>query len=591
MDISTPPSVKLAARLAAMGTRWSPPPSRAEKIIATAEGQFSDPTNMVRAAWRKHSQGFFVFSRAAHDFSDYESFVTKLLFMLAGFGRIERTQCEELLASVVYAGGKATLEGNALADDINDYVAVHQLIKNGDKNFVPKPLQDYAEAISNFIRTNRSPDSPEPLRNWINQYVDPDQAEISAGSQLFSETPGPYGLPLGIDPTTNRELFYVGEASLLTIAPPGKGKTQCHVLPTLARYEGPAIVLDIKGECYDHTADWRRRHVGQVIVFDPTRPDQSASYNPLAFVSDEPDELWESARFLSDLLVISRNSMDPTWENQGKDLLTLIIAFVVQTHARGERQMSSVLDFLGTIGLSDMLAFVAEKDNNFPSAMRRVAARFSQMAKVSAKQFEGVLSGASQHMQIWEGPKLERVTSRVDWQPSDFRSTPYPTLYLCVPPNAVETYAPILRIIVAQHVRLLMASASKPQAPILFLLDELPRLGYMEPVRQALEVGRSYGIKLWMIAQYADQLIHAYPGVGEGMMESCDVRMYMNPSASTADRLSKAFGKKKNVFDGSKGPALEPSEIMGPKYRESIFALAANEKPMILRKKYHFHTK
>jgi type IV secretion system protein VirD4 len=587
MDKNTPPSAKLAARLASLSAP-SPVQSQAETVIAAAEAHFADPMNMVGADWRL-DQGLFYFSRPVHDFSDYEAFVVKFVLILIGLGLIEDRQAENLLASAVYAGGKAAMKGQSTAAYIGDFVAVHQLVGKGNEHYVPKKLDELSEQITSLIRAQRGPDSPAALRAWINQHVDPGPSGTMPASALFSEQRGPYGLPLGVNPTTGRELFYVGEASLLTVAPPGKGKTQCHVLPTLARYQGPVIALDIKGECYAATSEWRRQHVGPVIMFDPTRPDQSASYNPLAFVSNDPDELWESARFLSDLLVVSQNRTDPTWENQGKDLLTLIICFVVKHHPQEEHVMGSVLNFLGTIGLDDMLAFVADPEHKFPGSMRRVAARFSQMAKLAAKQFEGVLSGASQHLQIWEGPKVERVTSRSDWRPADFRSAPFPSLYLCIPPNAVETYAPILRVIVAQHVRLLMRSATKPPAPILFLLDELPRLGHMEPVRQALEVGRSYGIKLWMIAQYADQLIHAYPGVGEGMMESCDVRMYMNPSASTADRLSKAFGKKNNIFDGSKGPALEPSEIMGPQHRESIFTLAANEKPMILRKKYYFH--
>ena len=127
-------------------------------------------------------------------------------------------------------------------------------------------------------------------------------------------------------------------------------------------------------------------------------------------------------------------------------------------------------------------------------------------------------------------------------------------------------------------------------APILFLLDELPRLGRMEPVREALEVGRSYGIKLWMIAQYAEQLVQAYPGVGEGMMDSCDVRMYMNPSPSNAERVIKTFGAPKNVLTNHKKPVLELGEVLGPAHRDSIFVLAANEQPKILRKQF-FHRK
>ncbi|WP_205387747.1 cell envelope integrity protein TolA, partial [Pseudosulfitobacter sp. DSM 107133] len=83
-----------------------------------------------------------------------------------------------------------------------------------------------------------------------------------------------------------RDVNYNGEKSLITIAGPGSGKTQCHVLPNLNSFEGAAIVLDVKGECYDKSASWRREHVGPVFAFAPSNPDASQKYNPLQLMSE-----------------------------------------------------------------------------------------------------------------------------------------------------------------------------------------------------------------------------------------------------------------------------------------------------------------
>lgn len=556
------------------------------RFIEMAENAFREPTEIINAGW-KIKQGSYVFSRPAYQFSDYEKFVFQFTMLLAGIGSIDRPTAEHLIASVTYSEGKAEFKGHAFDD--YDGAALYMLIKEGSEHFVPRKLATFSNLISEKIREHQAPDEPPVLRAWLARYVPPPaRAELS--SELFSETPGPLALPLGLNPANGKTVHYIGEASLLTIAPSGKGKTQCHVLPTLNSYQGPAIVLDIKGECFEQTSAWRDANVGPVIRFNPVEPENSANYNPLAFVDDHPDELWESARFLAELLVVTRSQHDPTWESQGKDLLTLMIAYVVALNEPGARTMNLVLDLVATIGLDDMLGTVGNPESPFPSAMKRVAARFGQMSKAAPKQFEGVLSGASQHLQVWEGPKLERVTSRCDWQPEDFATAPCPTLYLCIPPNAIETYAPVLRVIIGQHVRRLMRLDTKPAAPILFMLDELPRLGRMEPVREALEVGRSYGIRLWMFAQYAEQIAHAYTGVGDGMMENCDVRMYMNPPSAVADRIARAFGKADNVLDNSKRWVLEAADIMGPAHRESIFTLGANETPLVLKKNF-FHAR
>lgn len=590
MNSKLTPSERLNARLAAM-KQSSPPVSdpsiddAAAKYIAMAEGSFSDPIEVIRAKWTRQRPDPFIFSRPVYEFSEYEAFVYKLMMVLAGLGRIGRDQAEILAATATYAAGKAIIKRSAPPLIGHSFPEYDQLQATGEGNYIPKDLSQHAAEINDLIQSCRNSPS-EALRNWVARHVGtPNTAKAATDSPLFTSQAGPYTIPLGIQ-QNGQTLFYSGEASLLTIAPSGKGKTQCHVLPTLATYRGPAIVLDIKGECYQLTADWRRQNVGPVFKFNPADPVNSSRYNPLSFVDSSPDELWESSRFLADLLIVPTNKSDGTWETQGKDLLTLIIAFVVTAGEPQERTMATVLDLISTLGLSEMLDHVREEENGFPAAMRRVAARFAKMSSNAPKQFEGVLGGATLHLQVWEGPKVEKATAASDWQPEDFRHAPYPTLYLCIPPNAVETYAPLLRVIIGQHVRKLMKDHSRSPAPILFLLDELPRLGRMEPIREALEVGRSYGIKLWMIAQYPEQLLQAYQGVGGGMMEACDVRMYMNPSDTTAELITRAFGHSKSIFDKSRKPTLEKTDVLGPAHRDSIFVLAPNELPQILQKRF-----
>ena len=65
---------------------------------------------------------------------------------------------------------------------------------------------------------------------------------------------------------------------------------------------------------------------------------------------------------------------------------------------------------------------------------------------------------------------------------------------------------------IGQHIRILTGGAVPPRdaPPILVMLDELPRLRYMPPVDEALNIGRKYGLRLWMFAQSVGQLQTAY---------------------------------------------------------------------------------
>ncbi|MEG9504220.1 MAG: type IV secretory system conjugative DNA transfer family protein, partial [Methylorubrum extorquens] len=82
------------------------------------------------------------------------------------------------------------------------------------------------------------------------------------------------GLELGRDPETGRAVRLAVQGTLVTIAPPRKGKTSGLLIPNLAFPEpqgwgGPAVVFDPKGEVYRSVAARRRALGRRVICLDP----------------------------------------------------------------------------------------------------------------------------------------------------------------------------------------------------------------------------------------------------------------------------------------------------------------------------------
>ncbi|WP_162791995.1 type IV secretory system conjugative DNA transfer family protein, partial [Pseudosulfitobacter sp. DSM 107133] len=305
--------------------------------------------------------------------------------------------------------------------------------------------------------------------------------------------------------------------------------------------------------------------------------------------SKDPDELWEDAKFLAALLIVTKSKTDATWEDQGRELLTLFLACVGGL-ALEQRSMTQVLDLMAGINLDETFEDILQEDADYPSTMRRTAKKYADIRAASEKQWAGITSAANQHLAVWEGSKVEKVTAASDWTPMDFRKSPAPTLYLQVPPNAIDTYAPLLRVIIAQHVNELMREEPNADAPpILFMLDEMPQLGMMEPIKKALTVGRSYKIQLWMFAQNLGQLQEVYgKETAATMVESCGVEMYMNPRQETADRLSKALGTREDVLSGKTVPVVTPQALTGPEWKDDILVFATGEKPLRLKKAF-FH--
>lgn len=68
------------------------------------------------------------------------------------------------------------------------------------------------------------------------------------------------GLRLGQFEETGQEYIFDGNQSLITIARPGAGKTQAHVIRNLVYLQSPVVVLDVKPEIYEAVGTWRLQY-------------------------------------------------------------------------------------------------------------------------------------------------------------------------------------------------------------------------------------------------------------------------------------------------------------------------------------------
>ena len=380
-------------------------------------------------------------------------------------------------------------------------------------------------------------------------------------------------------------LSYSGEGSIVTIAPPGSGKTQCHVFPNLLTWMGPAIVLDISGDIYEHTGAWRQKQVGPVYKFSPLEPEDSHKYNPLTFVRKDPDFLWEDARLLAEMMIVPSSSSDPFWENEARTVLTAAIAYVCYSNPPDERPMHAVLDVLfGGKPWDNMILGL-----NMAIDVRVMMQHATALSSMNEKTLSSVLQTARSSLGAWSGERIARATAKSDWNPLDLRSGTNPTIYICIRPNEVDSYLSLLRVFIGQHIRVLTGGAVPPRdaPPILVMLDELPRLRYMAPVDEALNIGRKYGLRLWMFAQSVGQMQTAYENA-DGMLGSCAVRIFMNPSGADglAERLSEELGYVDSLNDSSRRRLVDAADLAGPTYKNQQIVLGMGAKPVIVSKDF-----
>ena len=411
-------------------------------------------------------------------------------------------------------------------------------------------------------------------------------ADIRRSAFAEPEKPTKFVRYLGVLDQTNTMLRYTDEGSIITIAPQGKGKTACNVIPNLLAWPGSAIVLDVKGEIYEKTSKWRST-VGPIIKFSPLDPMRSKCYNPLATIRRESLYVWEDARNMANMIILPGEGGEKNqyFEKRARAVITGIVADLAFWHKPEDRPMRQMLSILNRNGWDEWLDRL--RKNPEVEDMRNLGV---SLAKEHPETLANIISFALNGVDTWTGERINMITKRSDWHPLDLRGSKHPTIYICINPEDIVTYASLLRVFISQHINSLMsADPGRDADPILFCLDEFPQLGEMEPVVKALTVGRSYGLRLWLFAQAFSQLEKSYAKSSETLMENCMVRTYMNPnSIESATRISAEIGEAGVSSGADQQSTTSPQELMGQAFENLQIVLAQGSKPAKVRKNYYF---
>lgn len=393
---------------------------------------------------------------------------------------------------------------------------------------------------------------------------------------------------------------FQGEGHLLTVAPTGAGKGRRFIIRNLLDYEGPAIVFDPKGENYKYTA-WRRSLYGQVFKWAPGEAD-SDCYNPMDFV-----ETLDDARVLADLLIV-RMSAGEFWDESATDLLTGLISYVKQTKPP-ERQ-----------NLRQVISELAGSDDDFKAmlaSLRATKLRDNvELANVLERQFDKLQTSIIQtlltHLKAWKLPEIVRTTSTTtpgfsmadivanDYYGAQFAATQgqrpgwfetgetsyakgaAASIYISVQSHEIPALRSVLRVILGQMLNETIKARAAidkemqdeedlpkrfPHWPVMYLFDELPQLGYMPLIENAVAIARGYNIRLWLFTQDLAQLSEVYPK-WRSIVANCRSQIYFKPNdQTTAEEIATRLGRRKDIWGGEDWVA-SPQRLMSREFWE-----------------------
>jgi type IV secretion system protein VirD4 len=337
-------------------------------------------------------------------------------------------------------------------------------------------------------------------------------------------------------------IHYASDRHLLTIAPTRSGKGTTAIIPNLLTYQGSALVIDPKGENAMITAD-RRRAMGQdIFIVDPwgiTGASEIARFNPLDWLEAGDIDITENAMLLADALVVPDGG-ESFWMEEAKALLQGIILYVAtDDREAGNRHLGRVRDLLLLDG-KDMKTFFERMLDSHHHIVISTGARCLQKEE---KLLANVVASAQAQTHFLDSARIRESLSVSDFKFEDLKHKGM-TIYLVLPSDRLNAFSRWLRLLIQQAITVNARDiATKPEKPVLFLLDEMPALGRLTMVEQAFGLMAGFGIQLWGIVQDVSQLKGIYGDGWETFIGNSGMIQYFGSrDRMTADYFSALCG-------------------------------------------------
>lgn len=341
--------------------------------------------------------------------------------------------------------------------------------------------------------------------------------------------------------TTDGHILIVGGA--------GSGKSAAVAIPTLMSWKERVFAIDIKGELYEKTKKARRE--AQIKVFNPT--DINAyGYDPF-FMLKKSDDISSAARQLAMSIVpLPADTKDPFWIKGAQNMLTGFLIYLQGL----EESFSSSMQIIKSTPTKELIAQIIEDTND------KAKMEIMQFSGMDDKTLSGVFSELSNHITIFAtSDDLQRALSGEGKciTPADLENN-Y-DVYCCIPEHKLDEWKDLLGMMCNQFLKSFEQRAEGNKTPILFLIDEFPRLGKIEAISNGLATLRSKKIHIALIVQSKSQLSAIYgKDFAEVIADNCSYKAILKASEpNTQEWCSKLVG----TYDKKKISSNYNADIMG----------------------------
>ncbi len=303
-----------------------------------------------------------------------------------------------------------------------------------------------------------------------------------------------------------------GSTHGIVFAGSGGFKTTSVTIPTALKWGGTLILLDPSNEVAPMVSDHREAAGRRIRILDPHHP--QCGFNALDWIgkfggSKEEDIAAVASWIMSDS-GRAAGLRDDFFRTSGQQLLTAIIADIcLSGHTDEDHQTLRQ----ARANLSEPEPKLRQRlqeiyDNSRSAFVRENVAAFVNM---TAETFSGVYANAIKETHWLSYPNYAALVSGSSFSTEDIASGKT-DVFINIDLKTLENHAGLARLIIGSFLNAIYNRDGAMNGHVLFLLDEVARLGYMRILETARDAGRKYGITLTMIYQSIGQMRETYGG-------------------------------------------------------------------------------
>ena len=286
------------------------------------------------------------------------------------------------------------------------------------------------------------------------------------------------------------------DGHVLVVGGTGTGKSSCIAVPTLKSWKGAVFAVDIKGELYANTKLYREK----IKIFDPSNIDNRYVYDPFVFLNQSNNPAQEARAIAQAIIPLTYDVKEPFWIESAQIILTGAILHYhhakctfIDTLRKIQSQPPQLLIKAVSESSSDKAALFVK---SFVDMDGKV------LAGISAEISRGITTLVTDDDIVCA---LSHEEGKETITPTDLENGT--DVYIRIPEHLLRQWKNLLTLMVNQFISFFERRKESPDnRPILFLLDEFPRLGKIPAITDALATLRSKKVSICLIIQSLAQL-------------------------------------------------------------------------------------